>query len=544
MPRYAPLPVPKFASANPFADFAVYLHGLAQVRLAADYSARTYVLLACLGTNRYILLNQATVLSLCNFVISLLWLLYVIFLRNLWTHASDDPDQVELYIYFLNLAIALAFIPLFLCTYLLIAAGNLTTMRVSSGGLHKHYLSPLAVNSLLVVVFPALFLLLFVPGIMSGQEWSSYIGFVGEFEDQAIQNATAFAAAGDLGEPTRQAAITDMLSLLDSTLNPRRLEWIKLQRVINLLGLVFILRHVRQDRRGQLVFAGASVVAPLTSLAPSSLGAPDNAERTLSILPLHTQPTRMSMGEKGGAAVATKEEADYLNRTVEALGAEGTRPAWDITIYYFTVAPICVLLIVFIGWIVSTYGNVTFFANAAITELAATSVVWAYTVFSMLIQTALVVKLVFFSHSPRRAPDDARPAENPFNTRTGRQRRSSALAVATEDERGRSCEDVAHESDDEDGYGGDVDEKYRGGTAGKRSGGGGHQMNASVSSAVSSAVSFSPGVLTHEKVDFDDEVELARLSQGLRRRSEGSIEVESTPERSPSVEKHGDERRE
>lgn len=38
------------------------------------------------------------------------------------------------------------------------------------------------------------------------------------------------------------------------------------------------------------------------------------------------------MGEKGGAAVATKEEADYLNRTVEALGAEGTRPAWDITI--------------------------------------------------------------------------------------------------------------------------------------------------------------------------------------------------------------------
>lgn len=208
--------------------------------------------------------------------------------------------------------------------------------------------------------------------------------------------------------------------------------------------------------------------------------------------------------------------------------------------YYFTVAPICVLLIVFIGWIVSTYANVTIFADPAITELAATSVVWAYTVFSMLIQTALVVKLVFFSHSPRRAADDALPVENPFNTRTGRQRRSSALAVATEDERGQSCEHVAHGSDDEDGYGGEVNEKYREGTAGKRSGGGGHQMTASVSSAVS----FSPGVLPQEKVDFDDEVELARLSQGLRRRSEGSIELESTPERSPSVEKHEDERRE
>lgn len=174
---------------------------------------------------------------MCNFVISLLWLLYIVFLRNLWTNASDDPNQVELYIYFLNLAIALAFIPLFLCTYLLIAAGNLTTLRMNSNGLHKHNLSPLAVNSLLVVVFPALFLLLFVPGIVSGQMWSSYIGFVGEFEDQAIQNATAFAAAGDLSEPTRQAAITDMLSLVDSTLNPRRLDWIKMQRVMRICEL-------------------------------------------------------------------------------------------------------------------------------------------------------------------------------------------------------------------------------------------------------------------------------------------------------------------
>ncbi|BGP46463.1 hypothetical protein JCM10450v2_002308 [Rhodotorula kratochvilovae] len=465
MPNAATLPTPAFTTSNPWQDYATYLHNLARIRLKSNHNARIIALICLLAysivintvhflghwaacrkahkpvwfarrvaapgsTRSYILLNQSTSYTVCNIVVSILWLLYVVYLRALW-NGQTSSSWVGIYIYTLDFHLALAFIPLFLITFLLISAGNLTTLGRARDGEARHLFGPWTVNALLLVVFPALFALAFIPSLVAGHSWSKYVTLLTEQAAHAGASAASFAATGDTSEVAQQAAVAAITSNLYNVVYPPRVRSLDLQHtariceipsfagllLINLLGFVFIIRHVRQDRRGQLVFAGVSVVAPLAAVPPASFGAAADDQREEPILPLHAP------GEMKGL-VLVGEKGAYLNRSVEERGAEGTRPSWDITINYFCVLPITALLLSFLAWVVSIYAFVPAFTQPTIVEIAATSSVWAYTLFSAATQTAIVVKRAFFAR-PLAPPPGL--AENPFNTRT-RRRRSSALS--------------------------------------------------------------------------------------------------------------------
>ncbi|GAA5858527.1 hypothetical protein JCM8547_007346 [Rhodosporidiobolus lusitaniae] len=470
MPSYlAPLPPPPLVGDNPYADFAAYLDRLVHLRLQAHHSSSIIVLIAFTAyaillsivyffghwrrmrkerkplwfarivqrpQGKYIALNQAVASSIVNFCVFILWLAYLVYLQQLWEGSSTSGRN---YLYFLDVSHCILLIPLFLVTFLVISAGNLTTHRNG-----EHPLGPKLVNSLLVVIFPALFILLFVPSIIAGHAYHDFIELASSLEDGARQTASSWnSAASD-----RQAAVRDILNTTFTVLNPSRDSALSLQRntriimvvvfsvllIVNLLGFVFVLRHLRQTKSGQLVMHKTSVVAPLATHPHAQSASPADA---VSISLERDSPISGGKGTFGRTLTRTgtvRADADPLTVEQEEYGRgetrrdEQTRPPWDVMINYFCVPLICALVIAFVSWAIKSYASTTAFNGTTTIEIASASVIWAYTIVNITTTTALIIKKLREAHAAP-APQFA---DNPFNTRTGR--RDVQVVVPGQDE--------------------------------------------------------------------------------------------------------------
>ncbi|GAA6031796.1 hypothetical protein JCM8097_001994 [Rhodosporidiobolus ruineniae] len=498
------LPVPPLDGPNPYAAYRSYLDRIIQVRIQ-DHSQSVVALVAVLSyaifislvhfgcywrslrkehkplwfvrlvkrpQGRYITLNQTATTTLVNIVVLVLWLLYAIWLHFLW-----DPSLTvtgRFYLYFINTSVTLVYIPLFLVTFLLISAGNLTSSHKTRPG--QHCLPPWAINSLLLL-FPAMFILLFVPGIVAGHKYSDYIDVAQDMRDEANRRA----AIWDATTADRTAVVDEIISYTYAYLNPIRMQAWNTERkaricqlppfailiILNLLGFFFILRHLRQDRSGQLVFHGTSVVAPLTSLAadPSSvIGSPSSSAGETE----PKQDKRFSRTLTKNTVDRARDEREAYEKRVDGLQREAdARAPWDVMLNYFCVVPICLLVFIFVSWVISVYGYNQKFNDATTAEIAATSHIWAYTLVHITATTALVLKRLFTSSS-RREPA-SQHVENPFNTRTGRRRETDELGMGGVR---RSEGDEEDDRDEEEGgavYGGVRDEvDLRSGSDGRR----------------------------------------------------------------------------
>ncbi|GAA6000353.1 hypothetical protein JCM10207_007975 [Rhodosporidiobolus poonsookiae] len=466
------LPLPDLSGSNPWAAFAATLDQVVHMHVKGNHQARSIVLMVFLAYSvvislvhlvgycvlakrehrpiwfahfvkrpqgRYITLNQCTIWSSTNLVLSVLWLMYLAYLYKLWSPNSTMPGR--LFLYFLNMLVATAYIPLALITYLLISAGNLTSKRQHSD---KHQLAPCTVNSLLLAVFPAIWILLFVPGIIAGRRWQQFVtAALGVLRD-AEQQAAAFPASPS--ETERSNAASQITAILADRLDPHRAAAIEMQHkaricqlpplvillAINLLGYAFLLRHLRQDRAGQLVFRGRALVAPLTahrisisssSSAPGPSPTPSpGSSSTATATAKHPAGAKEVLDEAAVGFRSPRVEQDGGGEW--AAGAERERvsqerPSWDVMINYFIVVPICALMIGFISWIVATYSFSPAFTKGSTVELASTAVVWAYTLFTALTQTAVVLKRLFALRRGGAPPQNRRGrgqfVENPFN---------------------------------------------------------------------------------------------------------------------------------
>ncbi|GAA5887380.1 hypothetical protein JCM6882_002512 [Rhodosporidiobolus microsporus] len=481
------LPQPPVTGANPYADFVDYLQRLVHLRLQSQHTHASIVLIVFLAyaiiislvylywycrlqrkdhkpiwvarivrtpQGRYIALNQAVVTMATNTLVSVIWLAIASYLHALWQPGNSLEGRI--YMYFVNVSLLAAFLPLFLITYLLISAGNLTSRRQHSGA---HYLPPWANNSLLLVVFPALFVLMFVPSIIAGERYSRYIGDAVSVQDQMRKRGAVETANGPLSAAQRTDAVNEINRLTYDVLNPARVAAFNLQHstricqlipfavllLINLLGFVFILRHLRQDRTGQLVFHGTSVVAPLaahaahtTPASPSTsagtattttggggrdeesvrAGAEKSAVGLGRTLSRSLTFTRNGSGEEGD------QREDYERgpaaRQASDEGAVSRAP-WEVTIAYFCVPLICILAVGFLSWLLSLYYNASpAFNSITATEIASLSFPFAYTLVASSVTTSLVIKKTIIALRGDEQPKPPQFQENPFGNRMNR----------------------------------------------------------------------------------------------------------------------------
>ncbi|GAA5833979.1 hypothetical protein JCM11251_003580 [Rhodosporidiobolus azoricus] len=476
------LPEPPLDGEDPYADFSAYLDRLIHLRLNDHHTTAPIALIVFVSYSiiisviyfswywhvqrkehrplwiarlvrrpqgRYIALNQAVVTTITNTVISMLWLGWVAYVHVLWE--PNTTLRGRYYVYFLNVSLIITFIPLFLITYLLISAGNLTSRRHNkNASTDSHVLPPWAVNSLLLVVFPALFLLMFVPSIISGAKYSRYINETVEVRDQVQGLVASQGTGGPLTEEERQAEVAEVLRLTYEVLNPIRAAVYDLQRkvrictvlpfaallLINLLGFAFILRHLRQDQTGQLVFNGTSVVAPLASHSATTTPSAHAAQST-SGGSGHGKDEEKGLGRKlsrsvtftrnagGGGEESARE--DYETRAAELRIDDGTvsRAPWEITTAYFCVPLICILIVGFYSWVLSIFGVSQTFNSIPALEIAALAGPFAYTLVAATVTSALVLKKLIVALRGDEQPKPPRWQENPFGGRTNRRRGSA-----------------------------------------------------------------------------------------------------------------------
>jgi hypothetical protein len=345
-------------------------------------------------------------------------LIYAQYLYKIWR--SDSNLSGVNYLYYSNVANCLAFLPLYLITWLAISAGNLTA---SSNG--QHFLPPWFINSLLALG-GALFVTLLVPAMISAKVYTHWVKEAKTMMEESLASAENYDTAGSSIE-SKQALIQQLIDQTYAVLNPlrRRAYYYQIRYryveitvfgvlilvrlvsflcpffllrltmfpQINLCGFVFLIRHIRQDKGGRLVLGGTAVVAPLethlhpysSSPSPSSPSADENAKDTASQYPVGAVGFGRSLTRTatvGGREVEDDREAYEREGTTKD---ETTRAPWDVTLVrlplfplrfvlfwrvlvlqnYFCVVPICILVIGFISWVVHSYGSIAI--NSALT---------------------------------------------------------------------------------------------------------------------------------------------------------------------------------
>ncbi|KAM0754355.1 hypothetical protein T439DRAFT_321402 [Meredithblackwellia eburnea MCA 4105] len=377
----------------------------------------------------YLVCNQYFVYPIGVILSCIVWIVYIS--QNVaWRTQKIDPRNC---FYWMTMAPTIpAFFMTYTTTFAVLSGANLASSRRSIPS--HHVMSPKVANGIFLLL-PLFITALFVTSARAGGAFRHVFVLWEHLFEQTQRQAADYTGPGD-GSDVQSVVQSLGLQEMKILTAPYR-DFLEFQRVnmitnlvcfgslliLNLTGIGLI-TALRMTRNARLVSRNAPLVAPLGPLAtesnsnsnassPSLINIPAGSSTVnLSRTVTHTDGRSFATTAKGKEAERDKEWYEDPHAVMGGTdgpsgdgGAKlgGQRLEWDITLFYFGVAPVVLIFISYASWILAQ--TELSYANANTLELFTAGIPWTYSGIAALSLSALIIKRVVDLRSrPKPAP--------------------------------------------------------------------------------------------------------------------------------------------